>query len=179
MALLRFVKSDIYILFICFLYFPWKVFCLIFPKSFSVPMNLNGIIRRTCQHIGPLWTSISATCENKHLSQICNHFDLKIGLNYFFICRTGNHFLFTKKLNRQIWQLNISQSKVVVIRNSFGFFVMIKGLRLWCKCVIPVGQYDVKTDRILSLIRFHNIATFLAKENSSRCRMAWKFCTGF
>lgn len=47
-----------------------------------------------------------------------------------------------------------------------------QGLRLWCKCVIPVGQYGVKTDRILSLIRFHNIATFLAKENSSRCRMA-------
>ena len=127
MALLRFVKSNIYIVYLFSVFsFFWKVFCLIFPKSFSAPMNLNGIIRRTCQHIGPLWTSISATCENKHLSQICNHFDLKIGLNYFFICRTGNHFLFPKKINRQIWQLNISQSKVVVIRNSFGFFVMIK-----------------------------------------------------
>ena len=135
----------------CIFSFFWKVFCLIFPKSYSALMNLNGIIRRTCQHIVPLWTSVSATCKNKHLSQICDHFDLKIDLNCFFICRTGNHFLFTKKLNRQTWQLNISQSKVVVIRNSFGFFVMIKGLRLWCKCAIPVGQYDVKTDRTLSV----------------------------
>lgn len=26
-----------------------------------------------------------------------------------------------------------------------------QGLRLWCKRAIPVGQYDVKTDRILSV----------------------------
>ena len=156
----------------CIFSFFWKVFCLIFPKSYSALMNLNGIIRRTCQHIVPLWTSVSATCKNKHLSQICDHFDLKIDLNCFFICRTGNHFLFTKKLNRQTWQLNISQSKVVVIRNSFGFFVMIKVYA--CGANVPYLWVNMtwKRTELCPLIRFHNIATFPAKVNGNKYRMA-------
>ena len=47
-----------------------------------------------------------------------------------------------------------------------------QGLRLWCKCAIPVGQYDVKRTELCPLIRFHNIATFPAKVNGNKYRMA-------